>query len=469
MKSMASADHTAEVTFWNASRRMSTVASFAVVTAAGLAAYFMSPMILFDIRGRHGGADPWQTLSWFLLAFPAALIFGIMGKVQTRVLRSALGLESGSQTDRETGSGQFRAPKWWTLRTLLGGVAASIVYICAMILVAKLYYGGPLVNYGGPFVPAGDYIEVGMALAGWALSGLSFGLVQGCPREVKKQRVMGQRLLDRLAWALLSSAAWAAACLACFMFFRSWAIGYEPICVSCVIRYVSCALIVGVVVGIAGALALLYRPLSAAFSLVVCLLAVGLAGTVSQPLFSGRVIHPYYILVPDMPHDYPFIERIAFSGDGEVLAVKTTDKWMGEDTGVKILLYRTSNWTPLGQITEGTASYDPSLEFDTNIRIGPPQPTHEMVNIRSRADGKLLHTVDFDATSGGTPDGYTYTPPSTWQQGQLVRADGKTMLLDSEPILSWVSPNDVASAVSPDGRYIVAGYKIGGLWVWKVP
>jgi MFS family permease len=464
---MANLVHTAQGTFRKASRRILAAVSFAVITAAGLLAYFISPSILYGVIGAYGWADPWQTLSWFLLALPAALVFGIMGKFQARVLRLGTWLEKDEENAEESGAAQPTGPRTWTVRTQLGGVAASLVYVYAMTLVAKLYYGGPLPN-GGPFIPAGDRTEVGLTLAGWALSGLVFGLVQGDPKETQVER---KRVRGRLAWALASAVAWTAASLACFVFFKSWVIGYEPICFSCLYRYIDSALTVGAVIGIAGGLALLYRPLSVAFALAVCLLAIGKAATVAQPLFAERVVHPYYILVADMPYPYPYIERVAFSHDGEVLAVKTTSKEVGEDTGVKILLYRTSSWTPLGEITDGSGSFDPFLEFDTNITIGAPRPAHEVVRIKSRGNGRLLHMVDFDAAPvpGRMPGGYSYTPPSAWAKGQLLAPDGRTIVLDPEPIWSCCSPNDVASAVSPDGQYIVAGYEIGGLWVWRVP
>ncbi|MDQ5825333.1 MAG: hypothetical protein M3441_14160 [Chloroflexota bacterium] len=411
--------------------------------------YFAVPGLGKVILGASGAFSELD-FGWLVILVLAALVFLMLGVWQKAVIRRIYPDKSGS----------------WTKRTVIGGVLGLLAYLFVLALLRDYYYGGPLLSYWGFFILDGDLVEVGVTVAGWMVAGALVGLSQWLPAPINQRK-----LWPTISWSLASALAWGAGAMSCWALFKLYVIGYEPICISCLVRLVYCAAIAACVIAIAGGIAILNRYASMVFSVLV---GIGIAFLMSNsptPVFTPRAIHPYKVLEPENADPYPFVESVAFSDDGAILGAVKAEKRMGENVGVRVLLWNTSGWTQIATIKEGETSTP--LMMGLVPAVAETTLQRDKLYIRSQLDGSILHTIDFHVNTyineDRLPEGYKFKPPSGFEEGQLETPSRQTLTMDPYPVPSYHSPNRVYYDYSPDGRHIAAGYTFGGIWVWRIP
>ncbi|HEX8600167.1 MAG TPA: hypothetical protein VF952_16825 [Chloroflexia bacterium] len=396
------------------------------------------------------GATSWFDMWWLVVLVLTTFAFFMLGIWQEKAITRICPNEA----------------KGWTSRTVIGGVLGLLAYLLVLALLRDYYFGGPLFSYWGFFILDGDPVEVGVTVAGWMVAGMLVGLAQLLPSHSDRRKPWAA-----ITWSVASALAWGAGALSCWALFKLYVIGYEPICISCLLRLVYCAAIAGGVIAIGGGIAILNRYVSMTFSILVGVAIAVLMSNSVTPVFSPRTIHPYRVLEPENADAYSFVESVAFSDDGAILGAVKAEKWMGENVGVRVLLWNTSGWTQIATIKEGETSTPLMMALVPAVAETTLQ--RDKLYIRSQLDGSILHTIDFHVNTyineDRLPKGYKFKPPSGYEEGQLETPSGQTLTMDPYPVPSYHSPNRVYYDYSPDGRNIAAGYTFGGIWVWRIP
>lgn len=428
--------------------RCTILTLWALVVFLSSPVWFIGPVLFINLFGGPSLSDPWLNIAWLLLLIPGLPFFWAVGRLQ--------------QAAHEAKT--LKVANGWTRRTMIGGELGLLAYILALWLLRAVYDGGPVVNSWGLLMINGDPVEATTTISGWALAGAIYGLAQWPPwRFVDQERWAGVR------WCLVSAFGWGAGAVANWTLFKFFVIGDESVCISCVMRVLMCVIAAVLVISVAQVLALLHLPFSLAFNLIVYTGAALLLLISPTPIFLPRELHPYRVLQNgETMWSYPFVEAVAFSDDGKILGVIRSEKNMGVNTSTLVLLWRTSDWKQVATLESGETSERVEAEPGVSS-VAEITANLDTLYIRRDSDRSILTTISFYDVTGTPPKGYAFTAPSGYEKGQLQTPSGQIVSMSAYPVENYLSPNRVRYDYSPDGRYIAAGYEIGGSWVWRIP
>jgi hypothetical protein len=327
-------------------------------------------------------------------------------------------------------------------------------------VVGNVYHYVPTEFGWGYLVVHGDRVMVLTGVIAWLLMGASVGIVQSWTKPLNVARIV--------AWGTAMSVAWGAAALTTWAVRDTWPeIGYEPICVDCVFRFIWSGLVGGIVIAVLSGIAVLSRYVSVGASIIVGAAAVIFVTQATTQPFTQRRLAAARI-IDDRGSNALFPKDCGFSEDGRVFASYQEYLEQGKVTNSEFDLWRAADWSRMITMP-GSGASTPINYFGTPAQIEVAQDG--LLHISSTVDKREITKVVW-TSADVSPDGMFIVVPEGDNGPELHRASDNTFVLYLQvpDQFRGISPDRRLFAWPPDnGRELVGCDGYGGIWVWDIP